>query len=124
MRWILNAFSLNMLPASSEVVVRIRRLTLQEAQSVARTAQSAVGHANTAEVMARELGLPIGFDRRTVALEEGDECLVGQYDGRRLPEGAVQLPSGGSMVWLLVRLERAGEGNSELEGARSPWAGC
>jgi hypothetical protein len=120
MRWLLNAFSLNMLPPSSEVVTRVRRLNLQEAQCLARTAQSAVGHLDTANLMGRELGFPIAFDRKTIALEEGDECLVGQYVGPRLPEGAMQLPPGGEMVWFLIRLEPPREPSSEEEGRSDP----
>jgi hypothetical protein len=106
-RHLCNAFSLNMLPADGEHLVRVRPVTLEEARSLARDAVSAVGHADTAAIFAAELEVPVANARATLRLTPGAELLVGQYEGPRLPEGATALPPGATLRWLLVAVERA-----------------
>lgn len=101
MRYLLNAFSLNMLGAD-EYTIRVRPLSREDAAALAADAVSAVGHADTAAVFAAELGVPVVCDRRTVTLQRGDQALVGQYIGPRLPEGATALPPGATIAWRLV----------------------
>ncbi len=101
---ILNAFSLNMLgafPARFEV----KEVGLEEARRIAEGAESAVGHAETAAVMGDLLGRTVLTCRATVSLGSGDMALVGQYRGPRLPEGALHLPEGATIQWLLVTVE-------------------
>ena len=101
---LLNAFSLNMIaafPASFEA----KEVTLEEARALlAAGFESAVGHADTANVFARVLGLPVGANRSTVSLKTGSTALVGQYRGPRLPEGATELPAGATIQWIVVTL--------------------
>ena len=103
-RYLCNAFSLNMLPSDGAYVVRVRPVTRDEARTLAREATSAVGHAETAAVFGDALGLPVAHARATLRLGPGDELLVGQYEGPRLPEGATSLGPGASIRWLLVSL--------------------
>lgn len=103
MRYILNAFSLNML-GSEDYVLRVRPLSREDAAALAADAVSAVGHADTAAIFAAELGVPVACDRRTVTLQRGDQALVGQYIGPRLPEGATTLPEGATIAWRLVEV--------------------
>lgn len=101
---LLNAFSLNMIeafPAS----VRAREICAAEAQAEAQQGlESAVGHADTAAVFGSVLGTPVAANRTTITLKKGEEVLVGQYRGPRLPEGATELPTGATIQWLLVEV--------------------
>ena len=99
-----NAFSLNML-GSFPASVEVEAIGLPRARELAREAQSVVGHADTAAVFSSELGLEVPANRATVQLAPGDELVVGQYRGPRLPEGATELPEGASITWLLVRIK-------------------
>lgn len=104
-RWLLNAFSLNMVPAETTLIVR--PLTVAQARTLAETAQSAVGHADTAAVFSSMLGMEVQSARATVALAPGDEAIVGQYKGPRLPEGATQLPAGATSHDRVAARDRA-----------------
>lgn len=98
---ILNAFSVNMIPAFP-ANVRFEELALDEAREMARDAKSAVGHADTAAVFTDVLGLSVPANRANVVLAKGDVCLLGQYRGPRLPEGATSLPAGATIQWIRV----------------------
>ena len=121
MHYIANAFSLQMLTAGShkmaisdcdisEVVeVLVKRFPLGEVQF-------AVGHADTANVVANQLNAEMSqrpdgwmelsgeqvFVRRSISLQEGDVLYVLQVVGGRLPEGSTELPEGVSMIWKRV----------------------
>lgn len=69
---------------------------------VRKGAVSSVGHADTARVFSEELGVEVPAQRSTIALEKGDQLVIGSYKGPRLPEGATQLPEGATIVWLLA----------------------
>ncbi len=103
-RYLANAFSLNML-AEFPATVEVRALAKAEAAELARDAESVVGHADTAAVFADELGLPVQANRVAVRLSRGDELVVGQYRGPRLPEGATKLPEGATITWLFVQVK-------------------
>lgn len=66
--------------------------------------ESAVGHADTANVFAGVLELDVPTNRVTVSLEKGEVVVVGQYRGPRLPEGATTLPEGSTIQWIKVTL--------------------
>jgi hypothetical protein len=115
---VVNAVSLNMIPPSfRDGGIIFRRLSVDEARRLVREAAqvvSAIGHADTARVVGRELGIELSADRRNVQL--GDELtLVAQYVGPRLPEGATELPQGARIEYFVVRLasgeELAGRGD-------------
>ena len=115
--FICNAFSLSMLdrvqqggrdamdgvrvprPASEEDVTEWVRLILDGKVEW----ESAVGHADTARLFANELGLPILTNRVSINLSNPDHrCLIGQYIGPRLPEGATELPEGARIEWWMI----------------------
>lgn len=99
---LLNAFSFNMVK-DYPVQIHAKEASLEEARAlVAKDFKSAVGHADTANVFASQLGTDVPANRVTVALEKGDTALVGQYRGPRLPEGASELPEGATIQWLLI----------------------
>lgn len=79
-------------------------INLAQAKELAVDVPSAVGHTDTAAVFTTVLGLPVSTARVTVQLVAGDQVLVGQYSGPRLPEGATQLPEGATIKWVLVSI--------------------
>lgn len=113
MLYITNAFSLNMLQGGfMEGDLNVIAITNAEKAagiigSYEGDAVSAVGHADTAALFSNLLGIPVAHSRSTVALSDGDELMVGQYSGPRLPEGATTLPDGASVRWFSVRFEEA-----------------
>ena len=98
--FILNAFSLNMIEGNADVTVR--EVSQKVAAILAPACTSAVGHADTAAVFSSVLGVEIPCNRVSVTLKEGDVALVGQYSGPRLEEGAVSLPEGATIKWVVV----------------------
>lgn len=99
---IANAFSLQMLDLSAKNNITVQPVNLSEATDFAKFAESSVGHPDTAAVMSAELGLEVSFNRRNDRLISGDQLLVGQFTGGRLPEGAQTLPEGVALTWVLV----------------------
>lgn len=101
---LLNAFSFNML-AGFPATVEVKELSLEEARRLVQAGfESAVGHPDTAAVFSDQLGVQVAANRVSVTLSEGEEALVGQYRGPRLPEGATTLPPGATIKWLRVRV--------------------
>lgn len=98
-----NGFSPNML-AEFPATVEMEPLSTEAAALLAGDAESVVGHADTAAVFADELKVPVAFNRATVQLDRGDQLIVGQYLGPRLPEGAHELPIGATIKWLLATI--------------------
>ena len=112
---ILNAFSVNMLPAGVARVT-FSDVTLETARAMARELGfvSAVGHADTAAVFSTLLCVDVPANRATVSIPprggKADwvapwHALIGQYSGPRLPEGATSLPDGASIRWVAVYVE-------------------
>ena len=101
-----NAFSLNMLVGMAGVdVYPITRERAKQAIACNEW-ESGVGHADTAKIFSKELGVEIPFNRVTAQLNPGAKLLVGQYKGPRLPEGATSLPEGASIQWMLVEIRK------------------
>ena len=91
MIYIGNAFSLGMLdPEKPEHKIYVVKLTLDEARNLVETRnyQSVIGHASTAEVLSRLLGVEVPMNRVNLRLKEGDSLLVFQLTSR-LPEGRI-----------------------------------
>lgn len=101
--YLANAFTLNML-ARSEGGVSFKTLSLKDAKSNAAGRVSIVGHADAAALFSKQLGREVRCQRETVALDQGDTVLVGQYVGDRLPEGTNELPQGAKIRWMLVEV--------------------
>jgi hypothetical protein len=100
-----NAFSLQMLDISQPSMVKITPLGKEDFKKELKGGFiSAVGHADTAAVLADELDLQVEANRIFVSLEKGDVLLVAQLTGGRLPEGTTTLPDGFSFSYLKVEL--------------------
>ena len=93
MKYVSNAFSLNMLPTMA--TPQVRELTTRPELG---GFESVVGHEDTANL------LGLSFNRQSVVLVPGDTLVVAQYNGSRLPEGATELPEGASFRWVEVTL--------------------
>ena len=111
-KFICNAFSLQMLSTpNAEISVRKVNPSLIEASRfLVRNAAWdqhywAMGHADTSAVVAHQLGIPDpGPNRVNIILNEGDELVVAQLMGGRLPEGASSLPEGFTLEFLSVKI--------------------
>ncbi len=88
-RFLTNAFSIQMLQKGG--VVRFEEITPEDIPS---DVVSAVGHADTANVLSDLLGFPVSMNRINVVLDENAVLYVAQLVGGRLPEGSTTLPEG------------------------------
>jgi hypothetical protein len=86
--WLVNAFSLQMLPEFPATV------TFEEVGELPEGLESAIGHADTATVLGVEMR------RVHVTLTRGEIFFVAQLVGGRLPEGSTELPEGFSFKFL------------------------
>ena len=104
MLYISNAFSFNMFSFVPEVLVQTE-LTTQEASELLKKEEfeSVVGHSDTAGILTNMLDTEIKFNRVSNNFNYGDQILVAQYTGPRLPEGATSLPEGSKMKFILVQ---------------------
>lgn len=106
---LLSAFSLNMLDVTQPQQLNITLITTEDVREFHNSEdgpfESAVGHADTAAIFSNMLGLPVAFNRANVTLRCGEQAIVGQYIGPRLPEGATALPEGATIRWLLMTLK-------------------
>lgn len=102
MRYLGNAFSLQMLSLDEETNVKVTPVTAAEVAQAGF--KSVVGHEDTANVLTALLGVEVAFNRESVRLEAGDELYVAQVTGGRLPEGATVLPAGMNLKFLKVSL--------------------
>ena len=100
-----NAFSLNMLsiPDGQTVTLTVSATDLDTAQVQAMMGlESCIGHADTAALVSEVLRVEIPMVRATVTLKPGDDLLVAQYSGPRLPEGTKTLPEGATIKFMTV----------------------
>lgn len=115
MVYVLNSFSLDMLP-QGVTRVNFADVSLETARAIAKEQDlvSAVGHADTAATFSKLLGVEIPANDQTVTIPQRGgvadwvapwHALVGQYPGPRLPEGATALPEGASIRWIAVYVE-------------------
>ena len=104
-----NAFSLQMVP--DDCTIKKEALTELGAAALVRKAQdqgtltNAIGHADIARVIGRDLTLgAIEPNRISVTMGPNDVLVVGQYIGPRLPEGATELPEGAEVRYFKISL--------------------
>lgn len=97
-----NAFALSML--HDGMGISIAHIQRNDAGRLVKLLKpiSIVGHAETAAIFSEQLGTEVEFNRKSVKLVPGDQMIVGQYVGPRLPEGCIQLPEGASIQWMRV----------------------
>jgi hypothetical protein len=102
--YLLNAFSAGML-AGFPANISFEEVSAEAAVALLGTGfTSGVGHENTAAVFHSLLGINVPMNRATFSLTGGDEAIIGQYYGQRLPEGATTLPEGATIKWLHLRV--------------------
>lgn len=85
-------------------MVQVYPISEEKAREIATSqhAKSLVGHDDTARVFSNILYYDVPMNRETVALEDRDALVVGQYSGPRLEPGTVLLPDGASISWTYV----------------------
>ena len=88
-KYLANAFSIQMLQKGG--LVRFEEIG---ATDIPSDVTSAVGHADTANVLTNMLGFEVPMNRINVVLDENTELYVAQLIGGRLPEGSTTLPEG------------------------------
>ena len=98
-KYLANAFSIQML--SGPATVRFEEI---DAADVPSDVTSAVGHADTANVLTNMLGFEVPMNRAFVTLGEDTELYVAQLVGGRLPEGATTLPEGFSFKFYRITI--------------------
>jgi hypothetical protein len=87
-KYLLNAFSLSMLPDIS-LLLTVRSAEVGEVKKLLGSDFiSAIGHESTAALLSNILGVDVKFNRTSIKLEPGDVAVVFQLLGR-LPEGRV-----------------------------------
>jgi hypothetical protein len=98
MIYVVNAFSLSMVPRDMLALVRFAPIAVRPVLAGLEWS-SAVGHADTAAM----LGVPCA--RVAVAMHPGDTVYVAQLAGcGRLPEGTTTLPPGARFEWVAVTM--------------------
>lgn len=105
--YLLNAIPGALIPADG-ITLRIAPVGAEEVGAgLARgDVMSAVGHADTANLIGALVGAPCAATRISVpALQAGDRHLLALYQGPRLPEGATTLPEGASLAFYEMRAE-------------------
>lgn len=117
-RYIGNAFSLGMLDcaASNTIELTVMQVRLEVARLMygeGTEYESCVGHADTALLLSEMLGSPVDMRRVTTSLAVGDELLIAQYTGPRLPQGATSLPEGAKIRWFYVRVAQSASYSTE-----------
>lgn len=103
-----NAFSAGMLDLANGIAhLQFMPLDLLGAQDwvYQNNPVSCVGHEDTAVLISSLLETQVSMNRVSTNLQSGDEILVAQYNGPRLHEGAVSLPEGAKIRWILVSVE-------------------
>ena len=108
MLYLSNAFSIQMLSINTKL--SFSRISTSEAQILTHDAiqnnifQGAIGHADTANVVANELGISLNLNNRiSLKLTKSDILIVAQLIGGRLPEGTTTLPEGFKIEYWLVQ---------------------
>ena len=92
MKYLANAFSLNMLPSTIDnVSIKIEKVSLEEARRILKDEIfiSAVGHAGTADILSNLLNKKVTFNRIEVSLKDSSDIIIIFQLKGRLPEGAV-----------------------------------
>lgn len=97
-RYILNAFSLQMMLDIASKKHTFHTEPIEEKDVPKEEAISAVGHPDTARILGVE------YNRMSITLNPGDEAYIAQVVGGRLPEGCTELPEGIKIVWIKLTI--------------------
>ncbi len=97
--FLLNAFPMGLVPPEGIQV----SFTPVKPEEIPADFESAIGHADTANVISGLLGRSCPCVRITVPpVKEGETFFVAAYQGPRLPEGSTTLPEGASISFYRV----------------------
>lgn len=112
--YLVNAWSINMLQHKRAKVDFAQISANQAVLHLSGGFQNAIGHPDTANVVHNTLAGLMAADsawpqaeRQTVKMGLDDQCVVAQYSGPRLPEGATELPEGATIQFWIVRITDA-----------------
>ncbi len=92
MIYVSNAFSTKMLDAPQ--TVKFEMVDVNEFNEIKKTAISAVGHQDTANVLGVEM------NRISLKLQKNDVLYIAELQGGRLPEGVTTLPEGFTFKYI------------------------
>lgn len=113
MKYLTNSFSLNMIKrehllGGGTIEWRPYNGTLEDLRNEMKSGdrQSCLGHQQLVDI----LGDGFAMNRCTVSLTTGDDVVVLQYIGTRLPEGAIELPEGATLELFQLKLFRNYDG--------------
>lgn len=101
------AFSFNMIDVevAPKGAVQYEMITVEEAAELAKGAENVIGHASTAIIVGNQLfDSPLSANRVNVSMVPGDQMVIAQYFGPRLEEGAMVLPEGAEIKYMLIRV--------------------
>ena len=130
MLYLTSSFSLQMIP--EKLLPARLRVSLWDTRRVAEKLNdgkyaAAIGHGDTEEFAAkrlREAGMKLTgaelHNRRCVTLQPGDEMIVLQLVGMRLPEGCTELPEGAELKWFHLAVEAPGQPQQDPEMTSKP----
>lgn len=91
--YLTNSFSLQMINGDCSLQIKeIVKPTIKELKSMT----SAIGHQDLANILGVEC------NRISISLTKGDELIVAQLTGGRLPEGTTTLPDGFKLKWYKI----------------------
>lgn len=110
---LLNAFSLNMINCENgeSIIARFNEMPFEKVDELlfvdGKEIVSHIGHATTADILGRMLGvsIPAVRDNFLVDTKGEDIVIVCQYKGDRLQEGATSLPEGASFKFYELQIE-------------------
>ena len=119
MKYLVNAFTIAMCPKdSTHVDVTFRQASVEEARDWLKHNPdfvNRIGHIQTNNIVKAMLKVNIGKGKRvSTRLHNGDELLVAQYMGPRLPEGARTLPEGADIKFWWVEFRAFGGDDAEV----------
>ena len=101
-----NAFSIQMIRLNKETSVKFKEISLNEIKEVLKEDKfiSAIGHQDTASILAKMLEIPVKQNRVSINHNKDDVLYVAQLIGGRLPEGTTSLPDGFEFKFIKVYL--------------------
>ena len=107
MNYLGNAFSAGMLEGNAAVDFTFITLEKAKAYNSAYKFESCIGHADTALLVSSLLeDKTITMNRCSTVLRPGDVLLIAQYNGPRLSEGAINLPEGAKIRWIMAEIRK------------------
>ena len=101
---VVNAFSLNMLHIDIvSIDPQIEAIPTYKVRELLKDGfTSYIGHRDLANIVSKDLGIDIPYNRGHLTWKGDAVLIVAQYRGPRLPEGATELPQGAKIEYYLI----------------------